>query len=158
MKSMPRLTFGNSSICTYCGEPAEGMDHVIALSYQTFRLRRKHEMIEGYGPMTFACKDCNSHLSNRYFDTFWHRCKFASSRLNSKARPIIWSEGEISVLDPSLAAYIRRANCKHLLFRFRADWFEGRDYLLNIENLEWLDMPKKYAPYFEQSISGGSGQ
>jgi hypothetical protein len=39
----------------------------------------------------------------------------------------------------------------------RADWFESRDYLLNIENLEWCRIPKKYQGYFARTIGDLKG-
>lgn len=147
---MSQLLFGNASTCTYCGEPAEEVDHVIAYSFQT--ILRVRLFGKRFGPLTYSCRECNHHLTNRYFDTFADRCRFASNRLSPKPSPEAWTEEELSALDPSLAAFIRRNNCRYQLRRIRASWFESRDYLLNIENLEWLQLPKKFAAYFSETL------
>jgi hypothetical protein len=60
--------------------------------------------------------------------------------LNHKAKPVLWSQKQIAGLSWELQQLVRAERCKLLLLRFRADWFESRDFLLNIENLLFTDV------------------
>lgn len=131
---LPVFTFGNTARCTYCGDPAVERDHVIPVSYQSVHEKNR---TSGNGPLTWACSDCNQALSNRYFDTFLARCEWAKWRLECKVKPIEWHNREIRELDHSLRDFVRTEAKKRLWMRNRADFFESRDFILNIENLAW---------------------
>jgi len=131
---LPTFTFGHPNRCTYCGDPATFREHVIAVSYQQTSRKQAFRLC---GPMTWACRDCNSVLGNRWFDSFAKRCEWASWRLNIKAAPILWSEHQIANLDVSMKDFVRQRTMKRKWIRFRADWYLSREYYLNIENLAW---------------------
>lgn len=131
---LPVFYFGNQSKCTYCGDPADTRDHIIPVSYQ--QTSRK-AAFSGCGPMTYACRNCNLTLSNRWFDTFKQRCEWMSWRISQKAAPILWSNHQIQKLDHSLRSYVHQKMMRNKWFRFRADFYESREYILNIENLSW---------------------
>jgi hypothetical protein len=61
-----------STLCVYCGDPAEARDHF--MPWTTYRKR-------AYLP---ACTDCNSALSTSSFATLGQRCKFLLKRLDRK--------------------------------------------------------------------------
>ena len=145
---IPTFTFGNCGICAYCGDVADSKDHVIPLSYQTDRPKLSRS---DSGPMTFACRPCNSFLSNRMFPDFRTRCEFVRDYLNRKSRPVLWSMRELGELDYGLRKLILKERNKRLWIRARADWYEGRDYLLNIEMLLWEPRIDRYSQLFHKA-------
>lgn len=132
---LPFFRFGNPTTCCYCGDPAVGVDHVFCVASQTISRRSSDKRC--YGPITFACYDCNSHIGSRAFDTFWERCEFASFRIKTKIKPILWSNQELHGLDYSLKKFVERSIAKRRWIQSRADWFETREFMLNIEDMGW---------------------
>lgn len=132
--TLPVFSFGNPTSCVYCGDPAWTRDHVIAVSFQ--RTHRKH-CFKTNGPWCWACKDCNIHLHNKFFDSFLSRCEWASWRISVKAKPIEWHEYELKPLDFGLRAYIKNDIAKRRWIQNRADFYGSREFYLNLENLIW---------------------
>lgn len=135
VQSLPYFRFGHPLTCTYCGDPAGSVDHVIPVGFQhATRKKCVHSM---NGPLTFACKHCNSTLGGRYFDSFKLRCEYVQQRLASKVKPILWSEQELMLLDYPLRRMVQCSNARRRWIGERADWCGSRDYLLGLENLKW---------------------
>jgi len=133
--SLPYFKFGCSTICTYCGDDSDSMDHVMVKSGQAI-LRSKKNAMTGYGPVTPSCHACNSRLLNsRGFDTFYERCQHVSWRLEKKALPIDWSKRQLGELDYGLRGYVEREQEKRKWWRCRADWFQSRGWVVNLEPL-----------------------
>lgn len=132
---LPFFSFGSASLCTYCGDLPNSKDHVIAKSYQSNRTAT--DMPGTNGPWCWACRDCNVHLSNRWFDTFKERCEWAQERIAKKVKPIIWHDWELEEMGYSLSSYIRRDSAKRKWTAIRADFYQSRDFYLNIESLTW---------------------
>ena len=108
-----RFTFGKQHICTYCGEPADTIDHTIPYSWfrETNYNGKRHR--ESIGFMTYACRECNCILGNRIFPTFQDRCRFVKNKLQKRYRDkmgVIWDEDELSELSGGLRAEIERSN------------------------------------------------
>lgn len=132
--SLPVFSFGHCSRCTYCGDPASDREHVIPVSYQA--MNRKAAFV-ARGPWTWACRDCNAALWNRGFDTFGARCEWAHWRLNKRLQPIHWTFGELSALDYGLRKHVQHEMAKRKWLFHRADWYQSREYYLNLESLAW---------------------
>lgn len=133
---MKSFKFGSMATCCYCGDPATSLDHIIPVAIQTIN-RGNRRLIKDHGPVVWSCADCNNHLSSRRFNSFTDRCRWASERLNSKAKPIIWSNDEISKLSGKILSFVKQETAKRKWLRNRADWYESRDFYLNIESLLW---------------------
>ena len=129
---LPFFKFGHESVCAYCGEYADTTEHCIAVSYQG---TNDNSRTTGFGPITYACNDCNSSLTNRYFDTFKLKCEWANERLKRKCKAILWSKQELETLDHSLKTHIERQQARSLLTQLRADYYLSRDFCLNLEGL-----------------------
>ncbi len=95
--------------CFYCGDPAEGLDHVPPISmidnmpYE----KRKRDKIPA---VTLACcSECNSALSSRRLQTVDDRLLFLESYYDAKFKKqnAMWSEEEIEELGPSLQQSVR---------------------------------------------------
>lgn len=146
---LPTFWFGNKRICTYCGADAESRDHVIPWSFQKTTTRRG---LSASGPMTHCCKFCNSFLSNRFFSDFRTRCEFIQHYMNRMAKPIEWHEWQMRKLDYTLRSYVRSEQQLRLWYRLRADWYEGRGFLLNIESLLWEPHLKRGSALFHKPL------
>jgi len=131
---IPHFRFGSSTVCTYCGDVPTGYDHVLAVAAQT--ISRKGHCRTGYGPTTHSCSSCNSEiLGSKGFDSFFLRCQHVSNRIARKAKPVEWSNAQLRELDHNLRSFIETENNRRLWWRYRADWFQGRDWVLNLESL-----------------------
>lgn len=147
---LPAFTFGIKTNCTYCGDMATVLDHVIAVSYQKYETRSSKE--PKAGPRTHACADCNRALGNRYFSTFEERLSWASFRLKLKCKPINWAEREIAALDHSLRQYVRSHRNKRLAMQQRADWLHGREQSLAIDSLTYEPCLQSWEPKFHREL------
>lgn len=131
---LPKFQFGNPNHCTYCGDTPSGMDHVIPVVYQH---TQDQSRFESNGPTTWACHSCNGQLSSNWFDDFDGRCRWITDRLDTTVKPIHWASYELTHLDYGLRKFIGSENARRRWQRARADWYESRDYWLNLENLQW---------------------
>lgn len=84
------------------------------------------------GPQTPCCRDCNSKLSNRYFDTFYDRCMFIRGYLNGQLKPVGWSQKQINELSGWLRSRVIHDVNKKLAMFNRYDWMDTREFWLNI--------------------------
>jgi hypothetical protein len=150
---LPYFEFGSSNLCTYCGDIAAARDHVIAVNSQITRNILTSNRQKDFGPITFACISCNNSLSDKSFKTFWDRCLFISNKFSAKARPIRWSLNEIKRLDWSLQTYIEHKRNLNLWYRFRGDWFQSKEFLLNIENLCWEDSLDRHSSKYNEELA-----
>lgn len=148
---LPHFRFGSPTVCAYCGDVPCGIDHVMVVASQAFV--RKQADRTSYGPTTFSCASCNSQiLGSRGFDSFLSRCEFVSEKLSRKAKPVKWSERELSKLDYHLRVYIEQENAKRLWWRQRQDWFQSRDWLLNLEPLTFQKCFDPTSPKFSAEL------
>lgn len=146
---MPTFHFGCPKFCTYCGDPANGIDHIIPIVYQRVGKRMSADKNTG-GPITYACRSCNSIAGDKHFASFDERCRYITSRLNTSAAPVHWTLAELRRLDYTLRTFVIRERNRRLWMRARADWFESRDFLLNIENLLWVPYLDKNSKDFDK--------
>lgn len=132
--NLPYFRFGNDSVCTYCGDPATERDHVIPVIFQ-----HNHDQQRGTinGPITYACHRCNCSLGSHWFDTFSERCRWLSDRIVDGGVTVTWHGWEMAWLDHTLRSYVKKRRNYRKWQAERADWYESRDYWLNIENLQW---------------------
>lgn len=126
-----RYTFGKKYICTYCGEPADTIDHTIPYSWfrNTGTRNRKQESI---GYMTYACKECNSILSNKLFYTFQERFLYLNKRLRQRHRKdltVIWDEEELAECSYRLKQFLIQSNNRSKLIRKRLGWIHSEEFL-----------------------------
>jgi len=151
MSNYPFFVIGCSKLCTYCGDPATQLDHVIPVAFQTCLIKPKRRST-AFGPVAHCCASCNSILASRVFDTFHDRCREVSHKLNERTKAVEWSKEEMEKLDGSLKGYIEREQARRLWMRYRTDWFESRDYLLNIEPITWEACLDKESKLFHQEL------
>lgn len=90
------------------------------------------------GPTTWSCQHCNSKLNDRVFDTFRDRCEWVRNQLERKAKPVLWHEWEYEKVDYTVRTFVIAEQNKRKWWRFRADFYQSREYYLNLESLQWL--------------------
>ena len=117
---------GIEGVCTYCGQIADSVDHVVP----------KH-LLERAGELELdlskimrmrswqvpACRECNSMLGGKLFATLRERRESAHKSIRRKYASYLrvpsWSEEELSEMGPRASDEIRAA----LVVR---DWIRGR--------------------------------
>lgn len=94
-------------LCTYCGDPANTLDHVIPRAYLSVKKRSVRSGREP-GETVPACIDCNNRLGSRIFPTIRHRQAFIAEELSkavAKETPA-WTSDEIEEMGPSLRSMV----------------------------------------------------
>lgn len=153
--TLPTFRIGQGKECVYCGDSPSGLDHIIPVSFQTLTRKPKNRRRD-YGPLAFACFDCNQGFCERQFDTFDARCQFARDRIAKKAKPIHWTEAQLQELDYKLQTYARHSTQLYRWLRDRADWYESANYIRNLEALQWeraLRQHQFFAAYFAPTLA-----
>lgn len=149
--TLPFFTIGHHKFCVYCGDHATETDHVICVSSQTIHPKPARRRTD-FGPIAHCCKSCNHILHDKGFDNFDQRCKHVADNINASTQAVIWTKEEIQKLDISLRRYVEHDQARRLWMRMRADWFQSRDYLLNLEQLAWEPCLIKDNPKFNQEM------
>lgn len=125
-----RYLFGKKYICTYCGEPADCIDHTIPYSWfkNTGSKKRKSEAV---GFMTYSCRECNSLLSDKVFYTFQDRLLYLNRRLrerHKKELTVLWDEEDLKTVSDRLKQYILQSNNRCNLIRKRLGWINSKEF------------------------------
>lgn len=110
--------------CTYCGIPADTMDHVPPVS----------RAIEVKDEETFAlvpaCAECNSSLGDRLILALSERRAYIRDRLRKRYAKLLnrprWDDDELAELSPELADEIRRGEWLQAWVRARVRWVPPR--------------------------------
>ena len=132
------IEIGHRGICVYCGDKADSVDHLIPISSSIWSgIKRKHKHITDAGPIANACRDCNSRLSDRWFDDFWERMEWSHSNIDKRAGTIDFHKKELDQFDYTLRTLIEKRRNVAIWMRQRADWFGCREFFLNLEPLIW---------------------
>jgi hypothetical protein len=103
---IPDILFGTKGICTYCGEEADTIDHVIPIAF--YGIKRKF-INNDNGVRTYACRSCNSSLGSRVFVTFKARLTHVAATHSKKSKQTKskWSHKELEELDHNLQSFIK---------------------------------------------------
>lgn len=151
---VPDYLFGLKGICTYCGDTAQTIDHVIPVSFFDGKIVRS-AALRGKGVRTYACSDCNCMLSNKYFESFRERCKYVNQGIERRFKRVlnmpVWTDEEFKELGKNIRSRLaEKLNLKALVLE-RIRWQttnefddyckEPREYFKaneNVVNLEWM--------------------
>lgn len=95
--------------CFYCGDPAEGLDHVPPISLIDVMPYKKRKQDRIPAVTVACCQECNSALSNRRLATVDDRLMFLESYYDAKFKQqnAMWTEEEINELGFSLQKSVR---------------------------------------------------
>ena len=146
---VPNMVFGTEGICTYCGDIATDIDHVIPLSQYS---QARPNNANNKGIRTFACNSCNLLLSDKYFNTFEERLNYIFN-LNIKAagktgKSAVWTQKEIDELDWSLRSYVASRQLEIYNIQKKADWCYSSQFYRNILDLHSNNYLNKKSPKF----------
>jgi hypothetical protein len=141
--------------CTYCGMPADTVDHLIPICYS--RPRRPSHAAGNCGPTVPCCRECNMLLGTVPLFTVAERASELSDRLENRYRKIlgapVWTEEDLVALGPSLEASIRAKQFLRLelLERLRNTQAVAHGVLeraIPLHEIDWmLDSPSSTAYY-----------
>lgn len=118
--------FGIRNVCTYCGDPADCMDHVVPWSYISTVVRKGGQEGKFLGIRTWACRECNAILGAKRFPCMWRRIVHVHDRLCVRLEHDlmfpIWSREEMIPLRPNLRRQIEARNLLTRVARARTGW------------------------------------
>ena len=128
---VPDYLFGCIGICTYCGERANTVDHVIPVSYFDSQIIRTAST-KNKGVRTYSCAECNFMLSNKFFNTFSDRCKYVNQRIGQRHRAIlnlpVWTPEEFDELGKNIKARLgEKLNLKAVVLE-RIRWQTTQEF------------------------------
>jgi uncharacterized protein YlaI len=154
---VPDYLFGCQGVCTYCGDICNEIDHVIPVSFFDGKVVRTSNM-RGKGVRTYACRECNGILSNKYFENFLDRCRYVNKKISQKYKRIlnlpIWEEQEFKQLGKNIKSKLaEKLNLKAIVLE-RIRWQstnefdeyrkEPKDYFDSQENIAGLEWMREY--------------
>lgn len=105
--------------CTYCGDSATSVDHVVPLTYASPTGNRKGVNPDIRKKAVPCCCECNSLLGSKSYFTISERAEFLSQRLAVRHRKLlalpIWSDEEIDLLRGNLRQNVKANQKKRLV-------------------------------------------
>lgn len=119
--------FGKRGYCTYCGEPADTIEHLIPWSF----ISKPYEKRKLKGFCTYACRECNELGGNKLFLTFEERLKYVTKRIEKKYKKyllVVWDKDELNTLNGNLKKYVRGSNSLNLITRRRLSYRFSQDF------------------------------
>lgn len=91
--------------CTYCGSPANSLDHIIPVSYEFVSRKAANYSRKITVP---CCEECNNKLSNNWLPTIAERAEHLSEAYRKKYKKILksphWEQWEIE----NLSGFLRK--------------------------------------------------
>ena len=157
IRNLPRMRFGIPGICAYCGNKGNEIDHVIPLSMIDHK-KRNSRSCHGVGVTTYACRRCNSWLSDLYFPTMRERIAYIQKKLSKKARKYgrnpAWSDEEICELDDTLRSYVASAQERLRELDAGTSWVGSMDYQTYFYEVTVSRVVDKYSPMYNEFLAG----
>lgn len=104
-KCRKNFEYAVGEFCFYCGEPGVSKDHVHPVSARSGYKRT----FEGQETV-FCCKECNSTLGGKVFDSVENRVQYLITRYVHKYKlwkSIVWTEIELEEIGPTLRSAIK---------------------------------------------------
>lgn len=94
--------------CTYCGIAANGLDHVVPVSYDYVSRKAASYAKDLVVP---CCSECNSRLSNFYLTTIAERAEYLIGAYKNKYKKILnrpdWTDEELKEMGPTMRQRIK---------------------------------------------------
>ena len=113
-------------VCYYCGQPADSIDHVTPRAIKEMCHGEHPNPVTATTETVIACRECNSALGSRFFETLADRKAAAKDHIRRKyakyLRMPAWTDQELETLGPSLRGYVRRSLAIQKLTRMRLSW------------------------------------
>jgi len=95
--------------CAYCGVVADSIDHVVPQWF--IKAMQNSGVAEALERSTVhCCRECNSLIGGKIFDTFRARKSYALDRLLVRYKKVLatpaWNRDQIEVMGPSMRSFI----------------------------------------------------
>jgi len=111
--------------CTYCGDPASSMDHVVPVSWGQVSRKGASYSRRKVVP---SCSECNNTLGNIKKHTVADRAEYLLDRYLFKYNKILccpkWTDEEIEELGYNLKTIILQQNMHQKILEQRMTWIE----------------------------------
>lgn len=147
---IPNFIFGDPCVCTYCGERAIEIDHVIPVS--SYINRNRKGVDDSKGIRTYACFNCNRKLGAKKFPNFNSRLLFVKKLYQEKSkaykRKASWSDKEIAALDHTLRTYVANKQVEMRKLDSRVTWIDSIEFRVVIRNLSHANALDKLHPSY----------
>lgn len=118
-------------ICTYCGDAAETLDHLIPVSFQTNErnLSGSARHRAALGPTVPCCSDCNNMLGNKMVHTIHGRANVCARGMRRRFKKVLlsprWDAEDLAELGPNLRSSVVAGEGMRKLVEARI-WFAER--------------------------------
>lgn len=136
-KAPERLAYPDG-VCVYCGVIADTEDHLLPRTW-TGEAVRKHVITIP------ACRQCNSHINDRYMPSITARRTEAHRYIERKYRKVLqipkWTKEDLGALGKSLRSSVESGLNEQRLARARLAWPEDSDYDLRVMHLSGIENP-----------------
>src|SRR5262245_2617575 len=117
------------ALCTYCGETATALDHVIPRIYaeMTYSINSDRGLLlKNFGKKVPACTECNSLLGAAPLLSVSARRAEVHRRLRVKYKNLLasptWTDEEIEMLGPTLRSHVASCQEKRARIVARLHW------------------------------------
>tara|TARA_R110000744_G_C18889873_1_gene507793 strand:- start:22 stop:447 length:426 start_codon:yes stop_codon:yes gene_type:complete len=94
--------------CTYCGDSAEDLDHVIPHSYASSTGKRSYKKTK----VVPCCRRCNSLLGNKHYFVIWERAAYLFNTYKRKGNKLLslpeWTEEELEDMGDNFKKDIKK--------------------------------------------------
>jgi len=114
--------------CTYCGLPADTVDHVIPQSLR-YMLQEHGGWRDHYGRITDkvpACKECNSMAGSEVFPSLTAKRRYVHARIAKKYASVLrtanWTAAELDEMGPMMFGYVLASQELAAITRARLRW------------------------------------
>jgi hypothetical protein len=128
----PSFIFGDPEYCTYCGVPANCLDHVIPVSSYKNIAAEQRRGGEDLGLRTHSCQECNRFLGAKVFPTFYDRLIFSGERILKESkkfkRDASWTDEEIAELDDTLRSFVANRQLAMRQLDAQATWLNSSGF------------------------------
>jgi hypothetical protein len=159
-ETFPSFIFGDANTCTYCGDIATDIEHVIPWSYFSDCARTGKSRSQGI--RTYSCRKCNTTFADKLFTSFQDRMDFIKDRHEFRAKRYFnkskWTNEEIEELKDQLKLYVKHKQYEANLAIRKTKWVDGIGFRICIKNLKtcpYVDpLNKKYKDWIYEFFIG----
>jgi hypothetical protein len=117
--------FGSWSTCFYCGTEPTDRDHAIPFSMLSLE-NRNGKCGASVGITTPSCHECNSILSDLFFETLHDRCEYVNKRIRRRYSKLLhmetWQDWELNEIKGKLRSYVMCKQAERNVAVDRSSW------------------------------------
>jgi hypothetical protein len=146
--------------CTYCGLPAQCLDHVIPVSHTNKKRKPSDYTMSNAVNVVPACNDCNSSLSNFWYHAIASRAGYLAERIAVRHINLLdtptWSEDEIAELSDNLKKIVKAKQKEKALLLDRIRHCKLIAMLSDLQPLDVYDLIQEHGTILDYLASDKS--